>query len=104
MLLVAGILVLLTLIHMYVITQIDTKEAEAAILINRILFSPNGISYFDEEISRTYPGIIDLEKFDDSILEQSINLPENRIVAARLILLDLNKEEIKTIIKSLLKS
>lgn len=97
LLLVAVILVLLFLVRMYVVTNIDTKDAEAAVLINRILYSPNGIAYYDEELERAYPGIIDLDKFNDSVLERAITLPENRIIAAKLILSDLNKENPKEI-------
>lgn len=95
-LLVAVILVILGLVHMYVVTKIDTKDAEAAVLINRILFSPNGISYHDEELDRAYPGIIDLKRFNDYVINKSIALPENRIIAAKLTLSYINGTEIRT--------
>jgi hypothetical protein len=44
----------------------DTFETEANILSYRLLYSKDGISYYDPEVERVYPGIIDLEKFVDT--------------------------------------
>lgn len=53
----------LFLVRMLVYNNIDTSSTEAKVLANRIFYSPNIISYFDAEIDRVYPGIIDLEKY-----------------------------------------
>lgn len=51
------------LVRLLVVNNIDTSGTEAMVLTNRIFYSPNIISYFDPEIGRAYPGIIDLEKY-----------------------------------------
>lgn len=96
-LLVAVILVVLFLVRLYIVTKIDIKDAEAIVLVNRIMFSPHGFSYYDEKINRVYPGVIDLEKFNDSILEKIAYLPENLLISAKLTLTDMDKNPIKTI-------
>lgn len=53
----------LFLVRLLVYNNIDTSSAEAKVLANRIFYSPNSISYFDAEIDRAYPGIIDIEKY-----------------------------------------
>jgi hypothetical protein len=45
---------------------IDTFDTEAEILSYKLFYSRGGISVYDSEIDRVYPGIIDLEKFLDT--------------------------------------
>jgi len=52
--------------------SIDTKVAEAGVFTQRIVYSPNGLSYHDPLSNKVYPGIIDLEKFNNPILDKSI--------------------------------
>lgn len=92
LLLAAVLFVILTLVNLYVVTNVDTKDTEVAVLVNRILYSPNGIVYSDKELERAYPGIVDLARFDETLLNNAIDLPGNRIIAAKLTLLDSNKE------------
>lgn len=53
----------LFLLRMLIINNIDTSEAEARITINRIIYSPNVISYIEPDTKRSYPGIIDMDKY-----------------------------------------
>jgi len=95
LLLSAALLVLMGLVHLYVVTRIDTTDAETFVFINRVTFSPHGISFYDEDIGKSYPGIIDFDKFNGEVLKKSIDLPTNRIIAARLSLNELDGKNLK---------
>ena len=47
----------------------DTFEAEAALLAQRLLYSPNALGYFDALSNRAMPGIIDGTVLDDPEIE-----------------------------------
>lgn len=64
--------------------SINTQPAETATLINRIYYSPNGISYNDG--LRSYPGIIDLTRFNDEHLKDTISFEKKPRIAAELTL------------------
>jgi len=64
------------LIRSYIVTTVDVFDAQAEVFHDRLLYSTNGISYYDHEIGRLYPGVIDMEKLDqqnfDSIILNSV--------------------------------
>lgn len=87
---------IMALVRSYVTITLDTSEVEANIFANRIVYSKNGISYFDSELDRVYPGIIDVEKFNsqqtEKFLEKTIYYGEkNMEISAKLVLKDINK-------------
>jgi len=59
---------------------------EATIFINRFLNSPECLAYQDKETGRTYPGVIDLEKFNDQTLEKCYFTEDNTLKAFKLTL------------------
>lgn len=61
--LIIAFLSVIFLLRLVILTNIDASEAEARILTNRIFYSPNVISYYNPDIGRAYPGIIDFEKY-----------------------------------------
>lgn len=61
--LIAVMFAFIILIKVLIITKMDVRSTEAVILTNKILFTPEGILYFDKDTGRVYPGIIDLDKF-----------------------------------------
>ena len=63
--LIAVLFAFVILVKSLVVTAIDVRPVDASILVERMLFSRNGISYYDEGIGRLYPGIIDLGKFKE---------------------------------------
>jgi len=96
MFLVVIMFAVMVLIRSYVTTTIDVSELQANVFINRILYSPTSISYFDAEIGRLYPGIIDFGKFqlhiNDKFLEKTIYYGEkNEEIGAKFALMDLNE-------------
>ena len=66
-------IVVVMLVRTLVVTEVNVQDAEAGVLINRILYSPNGLVYTDNQINRVYPGIIDIENFNETILEKAIS-------------------------------
>ena len=99
--LVIVVLSVVFLVRMLVANNIDSTEAEARIFANRIFYSPNSISYFDPELSRAYPGIIDFAKFnsmqnsDVTFLDTSSLSygKDNRLIAAKLSLKNMETRE-----------
>lgn len=67
------------LVRLLVYNNLDTSPTEARVLTNRIFYSPNAISYLDDQLGRSYPGIIDLEKFTK--LQVSPNGLDTKILA-----------------------
>lgn len=89
---------IMILIRSYITTTIDISELEANVFINRILYSPTGISYFDSNIDRTYPGIIEFDKFKSQITEKFLEKSvyygkKNTEVGAKFILKDLSEDK-----------
>ena len=61
--LIIAFLSVIFLIRLLVLVNVDATEAEARVMANRIYYSPNAISFYDSQLGRAYPGIIDFEKF-----------------------------------------
>jgi hypothetical protein len=59
-------------VNRFMITKLDVQDIEASLLVDRMIYSRNCFSYYDEEISRPYPGIIDIEKFKSETLDSCI--------------------------------
>jgi len=111
--LVAILFAVIILIKILIITTIDIREVESSILVNRLLFSKEVI-YYDKNIERLYPGIIDLEKFTelsnkefntldthalaygpyDPTANPPIGPPDNPIIAAKITLIRKNVPDI----------
>lgn len=66
--------------------EIKIENMEKHVFFNRLIYSTNALAYYDEDLGRTYLGMIDLEKFTTENIEATINYPENRYFAANLTL------------------
>ncbi|MFC2135447.1 hypothetical protein ACFLTH_12610 [Bacteroidota bacterium] len=82
----AIILVLIFFAYMFLFKNIKTDTIERQVFIERLLYSRNGLAYYDEEIGRTYLGMIDLKKYDSEHLEKGINYSSNYFLAAKITL------------------
>lgn len=60
------------LVRSFVVEKVDVIELEANLFANRLLYSPNGISFVDENTGRAYPGIIDFKKFGMNDMENKL--------------------------------
>jgi len=93
--LVIVIITISGIISAYIVTTVNVRDAESHILMHRLQFAPEGISYYDEEIGRVYTGILDDTKLADTYLESILDVPELQI-AARFKKLDLVDETEKS--------
>ena len=73
-------------------TNIDVKGIKTTIFVNRLLYSPNSISYRDPVTDRVYPGVINTDNFNENTLNKAFNYDKNP-VAARLELKNLETNE-----------
>ena len=93
------------LLRLLIVINIDSSEAEARILNNRVMYSPNVISYLDSDTNRAYPGIIDIDKYRklenipiNEIDRKTITYgEENKIIASKLVLKDIETSKEETV-------
>jgi hypothetical protein len=83
------------LIRMYIKAEIPTTRLQTEVFFNRLFYSPDAISYNDPYTSRSYPGIIDLGKFNSANIENAINYDYDKMVAAKLIIYDKDNNLVK---------
>ena len=77
--------VVIMFVHFYSKISINTFDSESEIFINRLLYSPDGISYQDPLSGRLYPGMIDISRFSNStipILQKSIDFGADKHIGA----------------------
>lgn len=90
--------IVIAIINVYRVDKLDVQQIESSLLLDRILYSRNCISYVNPDTTRSYPGIIDLNRFSSDNLESCLYYEdENRNNAAKLILEDLDGNSIKTV-------
>jgi hypothetical protein len=83
--LMVALLVFFLLINLYIVNQIDTRQVQAEVTANRIMYSD---AFMYQENFRTYIGIVDVKRFNTDTLDRKINYPIKKHVAARLELID----------------
>ena len=59
MILVIVIVSILLITKIFAKITLDTQEAEMELFAQQLLYSQNGISYYDDNLHKVYPGIID---------------------------------------------
>ena len=58
-------IVIFMLISGFIKWEVNTFPLEADLFWNSVLYDKEGISYYDDQLKRVYPSIIDYEKFTD---------------------------------------
>ena len=91
------IIFVIAILHL---TNVPTEDLRVVIFRQRVLKSVNGLSYYDGEINRLYPGIIDLEKYSKKLNDDNEALVENlytakdvEFITAKLTLKDLTNDK-----------
>lgn len=85
------------LVFKFVAQSVDVKPAEGNILLNRLIFSPGCLAYTDTVLNRSYPGIVDMAKFNSSNLDSCMYFGEdNDVVAANLTLVTLGTGKVNS--------
>ena len=73
------------LVRIYSITIVNSETIESNLFVQRLLYAPHGISYYDEELQRVYPGIVDASKIDGTYLTNIIFYKEeNKYISAKI--------------------
>jgi len=62
------VMVVVFLVSAYTDYSVDVFDIESDLYLQRILYSREGVSYYDKDINRLYPGIIEKDKFTQDIL------------------------------------
>lgn len=90
-----GLALLLTYVTTSEIVHITDipKGLEKYVLIQRFLNNPDCLAYQDENTSRVYPGIVDLEKFTSERLDHCFNTENEKFSGFKL---TINGESIQT--------
>ena len=76
------------LIRQFVVNNLNVQDVQAEVFVNRVLYSPNGILYYDNSIQRAVPGIIDPLKLKSEVLDLLIDYKTNNFIAANITLFD----------------
>ncbi len=77
----------------FVVTKVDVSEVESHILLHRLQFSPQGITHYDTETGRVYPGIVEKSKLTDNYLASVLGAKDDEM-AARLVLSDFSDNKL----------
>lgn len=86
-------IILLAVLNIYVQTDISVEEAEAEIFSQRILTQPSLISYKDPYTRRVYPGIIDIQRFNDIDFDSKLSYSkDNTYLGAKIQIYNTKKD------------
>ena len=83
---------ILLLISLHYKIELDVSGAESELFVQRLLYSPHGLSFYDPYSSRLYPGIIDMNNLD--LIDNSLFYGENKHIGAKLTFTDLNNNNL----------
>jgi len=87
----------------HLIKEVNVQDAEMEIFIQRLLYSRNGISYYDTQLNRLYPGIIAIENFNQDYADKNLEPAifygtENRLIGAKMELLEKDGRKIENLV------
>lgn len=82
------------LVRSYVIDNLNVQDVQAEVFINRIIYSENGISYYDEEIKTITPGVINPGLITNENLDKLMDYKDDSFIAGKVILLDIKNNKI----------
>lgn len=95
------IIVLFSVIYLvrgYVADNLNVQKVQAEVFVNRIIYSPNGISYYDKELETTTPSLIDPKLLTNANLENLMNYKDDTFIAGKVILFDIQDKQIASAI------
>ncbi len=84
-------------VRMAISRDINTEELEANVIITRLLYQPDGIIYYDDNLNRYYPGVIDLAKFNEARINNSLFMENNSYYTFNMTLYDKDMKLVKSI-------
>lgn len=94
---IVSIFAVVILVNTFISKKIDIADIEADLLYQRLIYSNYGLSYYDEEINRFYPGVIDINKFATGSIEKELENSifygeDNNYIGAKILLKDIKEE------------
>ncbi len=78
------------LIRQFVVNNLNIQDVQAEVFVNKVLYSPNGILFYDNSLQRTVSGIIDPSKLNPEILDLLMDYKTQNFIAANITLFDTN--------------
>lgn len=72
------------LIRLFVINEFETKELQADILVNGLLYSAGGVSWYDAETGRAFPEVIDVQQFSGRDFDHALFFSGNNFMTAKI--------------------
>jgi len=85
--LMVALLAFFLLVNFYIVNRIDTNRLQSEVTANRIIYS-DAIMLQDSITKRVYPGIIDVDLFNEKVLSSKIDYANTRHVAVKLVIKD----------------
>ena len=92
---VVVVITMVILLAMMVIKDINIKPVETDVMAYRFLYSANGLNYKNDDTGRSYPGMIDIEKFNDDKIKDFFDFKDSDTMAAKLTLFNQNDQSEK---------
>lgn len=95
------IIVLFSVIYLvrgYVADNLNVQKVQSEVFINRIIYSPNGISYYDKELETAIPGTIDPSLITDANLDNLMDYKDGSFIAGKITLFDVQSKQIASAI------
>ena len=85
---IVATLTVVMMIKTFLAVNISVSEAEANILMTRLVYSPYCLSYVNPDTGRAMPGLVDINKLNKDRLERCVNYGENNDYVAAKITID----------------
>ena len=90
--LMIALLAFFLLVNFYIVNRIDTNRIQAEVTAARLIYSD---AFMHREDSRTYIGIVDIKRFNDQDIEQTVDYSIKRHETAKLELVDNKDKDMK---------
>jgi hypothetical protein len=90
---------LVVLVKSYIVVEINVQETHANLFMHNVLYAPEGLSHYDADLERVYPGIIPVSSFDTgsdlgNLLDSRMDYGEEAIIGAELTLFTVEGENL----------
>lgn len=92
---------MIVLVKTYIVTEINIQETQADLFMYNTLNSKEGLSYYDEDLERSYPDLISVSDFQDTAaleekLDARMDYGEQQLIASELTLFTADGEKLGT--------
>jgi hypothetical protein len=85
------------MVNLFLNQKLEVQNLQKEVFVGRVLYSPDSIMRTDNLTGKVYPGMIELEKFSNKTLEDSIKYSYERQLASKMTLYDVEGGIVKTV-------